>query len=197
MSVNKVFTHIHLHTYFSLLDGMGSPEERVLRAKELGMTALAITDHNHLGGCLEFQAACKKHGLKPLLGVELYWTWDRHMISMSKEERLLQLKLVEMNNFIKKVLEINKMDTETPAMFEASVITLKEFVKYVYNEDLIIESSKSINGETEVITYIGSVCDTDMFEISFEKKISPKHNKDIVDKDEIKEFLKDLLASLD
>ena len=68
----KVFTHIHLHTYFSLLDGMGSPEERVLRAKELGMTALAITDHNHLGGCLEFQAACKKHGLKPLLGVELY-----------------------------------------------------------------------------------------------------------------------------
>lgn len=83
----KVFTHIHLHTYFSLLDGMGSPEERVLRAKELGMTALAITDHNHLGGCLEFQAACKKHGLKPLLGVELYWTWDRHMISMSKEER--------------------------------------------------------------------------------------------------------------
>ena len=117
--------------------------------------------------------------------------------SMSKEERLLQLKLVEMNNFIKKVLEINKMDTETPAMFEASVITLKEFVKYVYNEDLIIESSKSINGETEVITYIGSVCDTDMFEISFEKKISPKYNKDIVDKDEIKEFLKDLLASLD
>ena len=117
--------------------------------------------------------------------------------SMSKEERLLQLKLVEMNNFIKKVLEINKMDTETPAMFEASVITLKEFVKYVYNEDLIIESSKSINGETEVITYIGSVCDTDMFEISCEKKIAPKHNKDIVDKDEIKEFLKDLLASLD
>ena len=117
--------------------------------------------------------------------------------SMSKEERLLQLKLVEMNNFIKKVLEINKMTTETPTMFEASVITLKEFVKYVYNEDLIIESSKSINGETEVITYIGSVCDTDMFEISFEKKISPKHNKDIVDKDEIKEFLKDLLASLD
>ena len=47
----KSFIHIHLHTYYSLLDGMGSPEERVLRAKELGMTALAITDHNHLGGC--------------------------------------------------------------------------------------------------------------------------------------------------
>ena len=65
------FTHLHVHTYYSLLDGMGSPEERVIRAKELGMKALAITDHNHLGGVLEFQAACKKHGIKPLLGVEL------------------------------------------------------------------------------------------------------------------------------
>ena len=83
----KSFIHIHLHTYYSLLDGMGSPEERVLRAKELGMKALAITDHNHLGGCLEFQAACKKHGIKPLLGVELYWTWNSDTISLSKEER--------------------------------------------------------------------------------------------------------------
>lgn len=83
----KAFVHIHLHTYYSLLDGMGSPEERVLRAKELGMKALAITDHNHLGGCLEFQAACKKHGIKPLLGVELYWTWNSDTISLSKEER--------------------------------------------------------------------------------------------------------------
>ena len=83
----KAFVHIHLHTYYSLLDGMGSPEERVLRAKELGMKAIAITDHNHLGGCLEFQAACKKHGLKPLLGVELYWTWDSNIISLPKEER--------------------------------------------------------------------------------------------------------------
>ena len=85
--MNKNFTHIHLHTYYSLLDGMGSPEERVLKAKELGMKAIAITDHNHLGGCLEFQAACKKNGIKPLLGVELYWTWNSDTISLSKEER--------------------------------------------------------------------------------------------------------------
>lgn len=81
------FTHIHNHTYYSLLDGMGSPEERVIKAKELGMTALAITDHNHLGGVLDFQQACKKHGLKPLLGVELYWTWDSSIISLPLEDR--------------------------------------------------------------------------------------------------------------
>ena len=77
-------THLHVHTFYSLLDGMGSPEERVIRAKELGMKALAITDHNHLGGVLEFQAACKKHGIKPLLGVELYWTWDKDKIALEK-----------------------------------------------------------------------------------------------------------------
>ena len=85
--VEKNFVHIHNHTFYSFLDGMGSPEERVLRAKELGMTALCITDHNHLGGVLEFQAACYKHGIKPILGVELYWTHDMSMISKSKEDR--------------------------------------------------------------------------------------------------------------
>ena len=81
------FTHIHNHTYYSLLDGMGSPEERVIKAKELGMTALAITDHNHLGGVLDFQQACKKYDIKPLLGVELYWTWDSSIISLPLEDR--------------------------------------------------------------------------------------------------------------
>lgn len=83
----KNFVHIHDHTYFSLLDGMGSPEERVLKAKELGMKAIAITDHNHLGGVLEFEKACKKHGIKPIYGVELYWTWNSNEISLPKDDR--------------------------------------------------------------------------------------------------------------
>lgn len=85
--MSKNLTHVHVHTFYSLLDGMGSPEERVIRAKELGMKALGITDHNHVGGALEFQAACKKHGIKPLLGVELYWTWDKEKISLPKSDR--------------------------------------------------------------------------------------------------------------
>ena len=81
------FTHLHVHTWYSLLDGMGSPAEKVARAKELGMNAIAITDHNHLGGCLEFQAACKKNDIKPILGVELYWTWDRNIITLPSTQR--------------------------------------------------------------------------------------------------------------
>lgn len=87
MKDSKSFVHLHVHTWYSLLDGMGSPEEKVLKAKELGMKAIAITDHNHLGGCLEFQAACKKNDIKPILGVELYWTWDRNIITLSSTER--------------------------------------------------------------------------------------------------------------
>ena len=83
----KNFVHIHNHTYYSLLDGMGSPEERVKKAKELGMKAIAITDHNHLGGVLEFEKACKKYGIKPIYGVELYWTWNSNEISLPKEDR--------------------------------------------------------------------------------------------------------------
>lgn len=83
----KEFVHLHVHTYYSFLDGMGSPEEKVLKAKAMNMKAIAITDHNHLGGVPDFQKACKKHGIKPLLGVELYYTHDMSKISASKEER--------------------------------------------------------------------------------------------------------------
>ena len=61
---------IHNHTYYS--DGLNSPEEIVICAKKLGYTSVAITDHHTLGGAYEFYNSCKKHGVKPILGVELY-----------------------------------------------------------------------------------------------------------------------------
>ena len=84
---NNEFVHIHVHSYYSFLDGMGSPEEKVLKAKELGHKAIAITDHNHLAAIPEFYMACKKHGIKMIPGVELYWTWDADTISLPKDER--------------------------------------------------------------------------------------------------------------
>ena len=85
--MEKNFTHIHCHTDYSLLDGMGSPAEKAKRAKELNMKAIAITDHNNLGGTLAFQKACKAEGIKPLLGVESYWTWEKEIISLPLEDR--------------------------------------------------------------------------------------------------------------
>ena len=67
-----MFTHLHLHTEFSLLDGACRIEQLVLRAKELGMQSLAITDHGNMYGAVDFYKACKKHGIKPIIGCEVY-----------------------------------------------------------------------------------------------------------------------------
>lgn len=81
------FVHLHVHTIYSTLDGMCKLEPLVDRAKELGQTALAITDHGHSGGCLEFQRVCKKKGIKSLLGAELYTTPDMKTAALPIEER--------------------------------------------------------------------------------------------------------------
>lgn len=67
-----MFTHLHLHTEYSLLDGACRIEQLVLRAKELGMQSLAITDHGNMYGAVDFYKACKKHGIKPVIGCEVY-----------------------------------------------------------------------------------------------------------------------------
>lgn len=66
------FTHLHVHTEFSLLDGASRIDRLVKRAKELGMTALAITDHGVMFGVVDFYKECKKQGIKPIIGCELY-----------------------------------------------------------------------------------------------------------------------------
>ena len=66
------FTHLHVHTEFSLLDGLGRIKEMVARAKELGMDSIAITDHGVMYGVIDFYRACKETGIRPILGCEVY-----------------------------------------------------------------------------------------------------------------------------
>ncbi|RLD14246.1 DNA polymerase III subunit alpha, partial [candidate division KSB1 bacterium] len=65
------FVHLHTHSYYSLLDGVPSPEELVIAAKKTGFKALALTDHNGLYGAVEFYRKAKDYGLKPIIGTEL------------------------------------------------------------------------------------------------------------------------------
>ncbi len=67
-----MFTHLHTHTEYSLLDGLSKIEPLVERAHELGQRALAITDHGALYGAIEFYQAAKKHDIKPVIGIEAY-----------------------------------------------------------------------------------------------------------------------------
>jgi DNA polymerase-3 subunit alpha len=66
------FTHLHVHTEFSLLDGACRLGRLAERAKELGMESLAITDHGVMYGAIDFYKQCKKHGIKPIIGCEVY-----------------------------------------------------------------------------------------------------------------------------
>ena len=66
------FVHLHVHTEFSLLDGACRTDRLAQRAKELGQTAIAITDHGVMYGAVAFYKACKKAGIKPVIGCEVY-----------------------------------------------------------------------------------------------------------------------------
>ena len=66
------FTHLHVHTEYSLLDGAARIKDVVARAKELGMTSLAITDHGVMFGVIDFYRECNKQGIKPVIGCEVY-----------------------------------------------------------------------------------------------------------------------------
>ncbi|HEX8965466.1 MAG TPA: DNA polymerase III subunit alpha [Patescibacteria group bacterium] len=68
------FVHLHNHTEFSLLDGLGKVKAMVKRAKDLGMHSLAITDHGALYGAIYFYKACIEAGIKPIIGCEIYIT---------------------------------------------------------------------------------------------------------------------------
>ena len=66
------FVHLHCHSTYSLLEALPSPEEIVLRAKELGESAVGIADKGYTYGLIEFYQYAKKHDLKPILGLETY-----------------------------------------------------------------------------------------------------------------------------
>ena len=70
--LNGKFVHLHVHSEFSLLDGANRIKDLPVRAKELGMDAMAITDHGVMFGAIDFYKACKENGVKPIIGCEIY-----------------------------------------------------------------------------------------------------------------------------
>ncbi len=66
------FVHLHCHSEYSLLDGYSRVKGLAKRAKELGMPAIALTDHGVMHGAIEFYDACTSAGVKPIIGIESY-----------------------------------------------------------------------------------------------------------------------------
>lgn len=94
------FTHLHVHTEYSLLDGSNKIKEYVKRVKELGMDSAAITDHGVMYGVIDFYRACREEGINPILGCEVYVApnsrFDREITG--GEDRYYHLVLLAENN---------------------------------------------------------------------------------------------------
>ncbi|MBR0082029.1 MAG: DNA polymerase III subunit alpha [Clostridia bacterium] len=93
----KPFVHLHVHTQYSLLDGAARIPELVQRAKALGQPALAITDHGVLYGVIDFYRACKKEGIRPILGMEAYLTKGRYDATDVRDRETAHLILLAKN----------------------------------------------------------------------------------------------------
>jgi DNA polymerase-3 subunit alpha len=81
-----MFTHLHTHSYFSLLDGTASPEELVLSAKKQGMRSLALTDHNGLYGAIEFYEKAREYNIRAVIGSEITLTDNTSLVLLIKDQ---------------------------------------------------------------------------------------------------------------
>jgi len=72
--MDTTFIHLHTHSHYSLLDGLSKVDEMVALAQKHGMPALGLTDHGNMHGAIEFYKTCKKHDIKPIIGLEAYVT---------------------------------------------------------------------------------------------------------------------------
>lgn len=132
------FVHLHTHSHYSLLDGLAKVNDLVGRAKELGMDALALTDHGNLYGAIEFYKAAKKAGIKPILGVEAYLAPGSRLDKTPKvDDKRFHITLLAKNetgwkNIIELVTKANlegfyykpRIDKELLALHREGVICL-------------------------------------------------------------------------
>ena len=104
------FVHLHLHTTYSLLDGQCQIKPLVAKAKSMGMSALAVTDHGNLYALKAFYDECRKQKIKPILGVEAYVTSTGDLTTRDKNEKRFHLclhakNLVGYHNLVRLISE--------------------------------------------------------------------------------------------
>jgi DNA polymerase-3 subunit alpha len=155
------FVHLHTHSHYSLLDGLSKITDLVQRAKTLGMTALALTDHGSMYGAIEFYNECKKSGIKPIIGVEAYMAertrFDKEPGIDAKRYHLTLLakNSAGYKNLMKLVSKANmegfyykpRMDTDLLKEHSEGIICLSgcpgsRFITYLKNDN--IEEAKNL-----------------------------------------------------
>ena len=133
------FTHLHVHTEYSLLDASSKIKELTARAKELGMDSLAITDHGVMYGVIDFYRAARENGIKPLIGCEIYVAPGSRIARAagSGEDRYYHMILLAENNtgyqnlmkivskgFVEGFYYIPRVDDEVLRTYHEGIIAL-------------------------------------------------------------------------
>ena len=144
------FVHLHNHTHHSLLDGLTKVPELVSKVKDMGMNAVAITDHGTLSGAIEFYKSCTEQGIKPIIGIEAYIAArSRNDRDPAKDKARYHLIIIAMNNQGYQ----NLMQLSTIANLEGMYYKprMDHEILEQYNEGLIILSGCASSEISEAI----------------------------------------------
>ncbi len=137
------FVHLHVHTEYSLLDGMIKIKELVKKTKELGMRAVAMTDHGNMFGAIEFYQECEKNGIKPIIGSEFYMTSGSRFDK--EKERFHLILLAKNNNGYKNLIKLSSYSYTEGFYYKPRID--RELLER-YKDDLICLSA-CIGGEVQ------------------------------------------------
>jgi DNA polymerase-3 subunit alpha len=158
------FCHLHVHDEYSLLDGFGRAKDYVKRAKDLGMTHLALTNHANIDGLINFQKECQKHGIAPILGCEAYIV--PNMLKKEKGEKRGHITLLVKNQtgFQNLCVMLTKANLE--GMYYKPRIDF-ETIKKHYDGLVIMTgcSSSFLNfqGGIELLEWLGTASPDDIY----------------------------------
>ena len=138
------FVHLHTHTQYSLLDGCNRIKDYVARVKELGMNSAAITDHGVMYGVIDFYDECRKQGIKPIIGCEVYVSPGSRFDKTTRDDKYYHLILLcENNTGYRNLLKLVSLGF-TEGFYYKPRVDKELLAKY---HEGLIASSACLNGE--------------------------------------------------
>jgi len=147
------FVHLHVHTEYSLLDGLTKIKNLINTVKSMGMNSIAITDHGTMYGAIEFYKACKKAEIKPIIGCEMYLAQNGRLDKSTNNRRNQHLILLAKNNQgYKNLMKLTSI-AHIEGYYYKPRIDWETLVKY---KDGLICSSACIEGEISQLVLDGN-----------------------------------------
>lgn len=138
MDNKNIYSPLHCHSFYSLLDGLSSPKKIVERCKEIGSPCATLTDHGNIAGWVELQKSCKKFGLKPIYGVELYLCQQDPLIKTPENNKRYHLTVLAKNQAgIKDLMKLISESNRPDYFYRKPRLDLKNISNFSKNGNLI------------------------------------------------------------